>query len=140
MNEDSIVTIGSNDNCDLKLEGPTVSGLHAQARLDPGHFLWIRDENSGRGMFLKRNDNWVRARLVAACAGDLLRFGDVEVTLDQVTSLFGADSDVRLAPTPEPSLYDARTGRYTLRDRDSEPTLNTPKRNPDTGGIVDESK
>lgn len=137
MNADSVITIGSNATCDLQLDDASVSGLHAQARLDPSHFLWVRDENSARGVHLKRNDHWVRARLVAVCVGDVLRFGDVEVALDQITRLFGDNVDVRLAPLPEPSLYDSRTGRYTLRDRDSEPTLNTPKRNPATGGVED---
>jgi pSer/pThr/pTyr-binding forkhead associated (FHA) protein len=140
MNADSTVTIGKNATCDLQLDHPTVSGLHAQARLDPSRFLWVRDESSARGMFLKRHDRWVRARLVAVCAGDLLRFGDVEVTIDQITSQYDDDVDVRLAPTPAPSLFDERTGRYTLRNKDDEPTLNTPTRNPDTGGVEDKNQ
>lgn len=138
MNAETTVTIGSKRGCDLRLEDASVSGLHAQARLDTGRFLWIRDENSARGMHLKRNDGWVRARLVAVCVGDVLRFGDVEVEIDRITSLFPEDRDVRLAPTPHPSLYDARTGRYQLRNPDDEPTLSNPKRNPDTGGLEDE--
>ncbi len=50
VNADTIVTIGSNATCDLRLDDKSVSGLHAQARLDHGHFLWIRDESSARGM------------------------------------------------------------------------------------------
>jgi len=137
VNADIIVTIGSNATCDLQLDGESVSGLHAQARLDPGRFLWVRDESSAKGMHLKRHGNWVRARLVAVCAGDQLRFGDVEVSIDQITALFGAHADVRLAPTPAPSLFDARTGRYTLRNRDDEPTLSNPRRNPGTGTVED---
>jgi pSer/pThr/pTyr-binding forkhead associated (FHA) protein len=135
VNPDAILTIGSNATCDLQLDDPSVSGLHAQARLDPGRFLWVRDENSARGVHLGRNDGWVRARLVCLCVGDRLRFGEVEVELEALTSLFGPDVDVRLAPAPEGSLYDPRVGRYTLRDPDKEPTLSTPKRNPETGEL-----
>ena len=139
MTADSIVIIGKNATCDLQLDHPTVSGLHAQARLDGGRFLWVRDEVSARGLFLKRHGNWVRARLIAPCTGDMLRFGDVEVTLDQITALFPDNSGVRLAPSPKPSLYDERTGRYTLKSKDDEPTLNTPTRNPETGGVEDKN-
>lgn len=137
MNTDRIVTIGKNTTCDLCLDDASVSGLHAQARLDEGRFLWVRDEHSARGLHLKRNDNWVRVRLVSACAGDVLRFGNVEVELDRITSLFDSDDDVRLAEPPVPSLFDARTGRYTLRNPEDEPTLSSPKRNPDTGELED---
>ncbi|MEM1412330.1 MAG: FHA domain-containing protein [Pseudomonadota bacterium] len=137
MNAERTVTIGKNATCDLCLDHASVSGLHAQARLDPGHFMWIRDEHSARGLHLKRNDGWTRVRLVSACAGDRLRFGDVEVELDQITALFGADADVRLAKTPAGSLFDTRTGRYKLRNPDDEPTLNNPKRNASTGELED---
>jgi len=140
MNADSTVTIGKNATCDLQLDDPTVSGLHAQARLDSGRFLWIRDESSARGMFLKRHDRWVRARLVALCVGDTLRFGDVEITLDQITGQYDDDVDVRLAPTPRPSLFDERTGRYTLHSKDDEPTLNTPTRNTNTGKVENKAE
>lgn len=140
MNADSTVTIGKNATCDVQLDDPSVSGLHAQARLDSARFLWVRDESSARGMFLKRHDHWVRARLVALCAGDILRFGDVEVQIDQITSHYDADVDVRLAPTPAPSLFDERTGRYTLRNKDDEPTLNTITRNTDTGKLEDKNQ
>jgi predicted component of type VI protein secretion system len=139
MNVDAIITIGKNATCDVQIDHPTVSGLHAQARLDTGRFLWVRDESSARGLFLKRHDQWVRARLISLCTGDLLRIGDVELTIDQITSKYGEHVDVRLAPTPKPSLFDERTGRYTLRSKDDEPTLDTPKRNPDTGGVEDKS-
>ena len=137
MNPDAILTIGSNATCDLQLEHESVSGLHAQARLDPGRFMWVRDENSARGVHLGRNDGWVRTRLICLCVGDRLRFGEVEVELEALTSLFGPDVDVRLAPTPEGSLYDARIGRYTLRDPDKKPTLSTPRRNVETGELED---
>ncbi len=139
VSADSIITIGKNATCDLCLDDPSVSGLHAQARLDPGRFLWIRDERSARGLHLKRNDNWVRVRLIAACVGDVLRFGNVEVELDRITSLFDTEDGVRLASAPEGSLFDPRTGRYTLRNREDEPTLSNPKRNADTGDVEHDS-
>jgi pSer/pThr/pTyr-binding forkhead associated (FHA) protein len=139
VNTNTNVTIGSKPGCDLRLEDPSVSGLHAQARLDPGRYLWVRDENSARGLHLKRNGGWVRARLVAVCVGDVLRFGDVEVDVDRITSLFPEDKDVRLAPAPAPSVYDASTGRYKLSNPDDEPTLSNPKRNADTGDLEDNS-
>ena len=140
MKADSIVTIGKSATCDLRLEDASVSGLHAQARLDTRRFLWIRDEHSAKGVHLKRNGNWVRVRLVTACVGDVLRFGDVEVELERITGLFDADANVRLAKEPEGSLFDARTGRYALRDPDTEPTLSNPKRNPDTGELESEEE
>lgn len=133
MNPDAILTIGKNATCDLQLDHPSVSGLHAQARLDPGLFMWVRDENSAGGMHLYRNENWVQARLVSLCVGDRLRFGDVEIKIEQLTSLFGPEVDVRLAPAPEPSFFDSRLGRYTLRDMDQKPTLLNPRRNTETG-------
>ncbi len=139
MNADTIITIGSNATCDLRLEDDSVSGLHAQARLDHGHFLWIRDESSAKGMFLGRNDGWVQVRLVTICVGDRLRFGNVEVDIDQITSLFEDPSEIRLAPTPAASVYDAQTGRFKLRNPDDDPTYTTPKRNADTGDLEEGS-
>ncbi len=140
MNPDAILTIGKNATCDLQLDHESVAGLHAQARLDPGHFMWVRDENSARGMHLGRNDGWVRVRLICLCVGDRIRFGDVEVELDTLTSLYGSEVDVRLAPAPEGSVFDARIGRYTLRDPEKKPTLETPKRNPQTGELEESDK
>jgi pSer/pThr/pTyr-binding forkhead associated (FHA) protein len=139
VNADTIITIGSNATCDLRLDDPSVSGLHAQARIDHSRFLWVRDERSARGMFLNRNDNWIQVRLITACVGDRLRFGDVEVELEQITRLFEDPSAVRLAPTPSPSVFDSQTGRFKLRDPDDDPTFSTPKRNPDTGELEDDS-
>ena len=139
MASDSIITIGKNPTCDLTVEGNSVTGLHAQARLDGGRFLWIRDENSPGGTYLKRHEKWVRIRLIAVCAGDLLRFGHTEVTIEQITQSFGNDADVRLAPTPAVAMIDNRTGRHTLKDPDDEPTFAKPIRNSVTGDVEDKS-
>lgn len=135
MNADAIITIGRNATCDVQLDDPSVSGLHAQARLDSSGFLWVRDENSAGGMFLHRNDNWVQAQLIAVCAGDTLRFGQVEVPLDRITGAFEDEAEVRLARAPDSCLLDARTGRYTLRNQDDEPTLSNPRRDPTSGKV-----
>ena len=141
VSADAIITIGSNATCDLVLgDDPTVAGLHAQARLDTGRFLWIRDENSRHGTHLHRNDNWVQVRLVAVCEDDVLRFGNTEVSTQQLVDLFGPVADPRLAPAPRGNILDRRTGRYTLENKDDEPTLSNLKRNPGTGEIEDKSE
>lgn len=138
VSTDSIITIGSNATCDLVLSDDKVAGVHAQARLDNANFLWVRDENSIGGTYLQRNDHWVRVRLVCLCVGDKVKFANTEVDIEQITQLFGADLETRLAPTPVATVLNKRTGRYALKDPDDEPSFATPTRNPTTGNIEDE--
>ncbi len=137
MSADAIITIGSDAGCGLVIEDPSVAALHAQVRMDPQRFIWLRDENSRHGTHLYRNGNWVPIRLIAVSQGDLLRFGTTEVGCDRLLALFASDQQARLAPVPRGSVQDRRTGRYRLEDSSEVPTLAGIKRktlnDPDAG-------
>ena len=128
MSADAIISIGSDAQCGLVIEDPSVASLHAQIRMDPQRFVWLRDENSRHGTHLYRNGHWIQIRLITVSQGDLLRFGETEVSSDRLLALFGSDLRARLAPVPRGSVQDRRTGRYRLEDSSEVPTLAGVKR------------
>ena len=85
----NIKSCGRDAGCDMVVEHPTVSRLHAHIELAGDGLLSLQDAGSNNGMFLKRNDSWIRARRVTLCIGDRIRFGDIEVPLERLTAVFG---------------------------------------------------
>jgi len=89
-------TIGRETTCDLVLDHTGVSRCHARIELADDGLVSVQDADSRNGIFLSRNDSWIRARKVTLCIGDRIRFGEIEVPLDKLTAVFGNRSEVRL--------------------------------------------
>jgi len=131
-------TIGRETTCDLVLDHTGVSRCHARIELADDGLVSVQDADSRNGIFLSRNDSWIRARKVTLCIGDRIRFGEIEVPLDKLTAVFGNRSEVRL----EERRFPPRTGNKAARslaDRhDAGPLLQKPRRNPVTGKIEED--
>jgi pSer/pThr/pTyr-binding forkhead associated (FHA) protein len=130
-----VKTCGREPSCALVLDHPTISRLHAHIELASDGLVSVRDAASQNGTFLHRNDRWIRVRKSTLCIGDRIRFGDVEVSLERLTAIFGPGSDTRLeAKHFPPRQVIAAAGDYAGR-ADHGPLLTKPRRNPVTGKI-----
>ena len=121
---EDIRQVGRSGECDLALDDLSVSGIHARVKITPEGFISIRDLESGQGTHLHRNGHWVRIRKIILGAGDRIRFGTVEVSLDRLLALFGERTRVRLR---QDEL--ARSREVFAR----------PRRNPVTGKIEEQA-
>jgi len=128
-------TIGRSSECDLVLEHDSVSRLHADIEVTREGYLAVQDAHSSNGTFLHRNGRWVRARKVILGNQDRIRFGDQEVALDRLVSLFGSHSRVRLregySVRGKPLLFD----HLPMDLPKPKIVLENPRRNPLTGNI-----
>lgn len=128
-------TCGRDPGCDLVLEHPTLSRLHARLELAADGLVWVHDAGSSNGTFVNRNDAWVRIEKAVLCIGDRVRFGDVEVPLNELTAVFGGHANTRL----EAKRFRVRHAKNTVRPSadqpDRRPAVNKPRRNPLTGKI-----
>lgn len=128
-------SIGRGVECDLVLNHPSVSRLHAQIEVTDKGFLAIHDRNSSNGTYLQRNDRWIRIRKVILGTTDRIRFGDKEVPLDRLVGLFERHFQVRLregySVRGKPLLFDQLLAGLPK----PRTVLENPKRNPITGKI-----
>ena len=123
---------GRETTCDLVLDHSTVSRYHAQIELADDDRVFVCDNDSRNGTFLNRNDSWIRIKKVTLCIGDRIRFGDIEVSLKDITAVFGRHSNARL----EARHFALGTGaKAFVRQLDHGPALQKPRRNPATGKI-----
>jgi pSer/pThr/pTyr-binding forkhead associated (FHA) protein len=131
----SVKTIGRAADCDLVLEHESVSRRHAGIEVTAEGYLAVQDLHSSNGTFLHRNGRWIRSRKVILGTQDRIRFGDHEVSLDRLVSLFGAQSRVRLregySVRGKPLLFDHFPGDLPK----PKIVLENPRRNPLTGDI-----
>ena len=132
MNSPDTRTVGRAAACDLVLDDPSVSMLHARLALSGDGFLYIEDAGSRNGTFLTRNGRQVRALRTTLCAGDALQFGDLEVPAEQLTRLFREDRRLRLRQRPVFRRAPAPQTEATTPD--------APRRDPLTGALSTESK
>ena len=124
--------IGRDPACELVLDAPGISRLHATLRRDAEHHLWLEDAGSANGTHLNRNRQWLRVERATLCVGDRVRFGEVEVPLDRLAALFGGDGEVRLRPLRLPSIAQLnRVGADAIEPAEGRRLL----RNPLTGAI-----
>ena len=131
-------TIGRDSSCDLALEHSGISRLHGRVELNESGLICLQDADSSNGIFLKRNDSWIRIRKVTLCIGDRIRFGELEVPLERLTAVFGNRSNARLE-TRHFQLRNANKGTRSFADpRDAGPLLQKPRRNPVTGKIEED--
>jgi pSer/pThr/pTyr-binding forkhead associated (FHA) protein len=122
--------------CDLVLDYPTVSRVHARIGLGDEGQVSVLDNDSRNGTYLNRNENWIRVRKAILCVGDRIRFGEQEVSLDQLTAVFGNRANVRLGDRH----FQLRHGTNAVKlFADDGPIMQKPKRNPETGKIEEDS-
>jgi pSer/pThr/pTyr-binding forkhead associated (FHA) protein len=99
--------------------------------------LAVVDADSSNGTYLNRNDNWIRIKRVSLCVGDTIRFGEYEISLQQLTAAFGKQADISLGA----KHFSLRQGKKTAgAEADWQQTgaaLQKPRRNPLTGKIED---
>ena len=129
-------TIGSLEQCDLQIEGETVSDIHAQAQVNKDGFITIVDAGSDHGTFLQRNDQWIRIMKADLGTGDRIRCGKSEIELERLLKLFGERVRVQLRDGNTlrlPALLAER-----LADSEARVTLERPRRNPETGNIEED--
>lgn len=132
-----IKTCGRESNCDLVLENPTVSRVHTRILLNENGLVSLEDNGSRNGMFLNRNDTWIRVKKVTLCIGDQIRLGEIEVPLEQFTAVFGNRSNARLEARHFPLRQEANGISPFMPPPEQEPLLRKPRRNPLTGKIED---
>ncbi len=133
--EPEIKTCGRDPSCDLVLEDPALSRLHARIELADDGLVSINDAGSSNGIFLNRNDCWIHVRRVHLCIGDRIRFGDIEVPLERLTAVFGKRANIRLEARRFPIRRGKGVATPLKGQADQEAALHKPRRNPATGKI-----
>ena len=128
-------SVGSEPTCDLVLDQPAISGFHASLELQDNGLITVKDNDSENGTFLNRSDRWIRVRKITLCIADRVRFGEFEVPLQQLTAVFGQQSNARLETRHFALLDGNKPGRSFTDLPGSVVTLNKPVRNPVTGKI-----
>lgn len=131
-------TCGRETSCELVLEHPTVSRIHARIELAGDGLVLLQDADSSNGTFLNRNDTWIRVKRVTLCIGDRVRFGDCEVPLEKLTAVFGSRSTARLEARRFPLRKDFLGSGFRADMNDPGIQLQKPRRNPATGRIEEE--
>ena len=130
-----IKSCGQAVSCDLVIEHPSVSAVHARVELTDAGLVCLHDADSGTGTFLHRNESWIRIKKITLCIGDRIRLGEVELPLPQLTAVFGSAANTRLGDKP-PTLHHGVNGAKSLVGQTtSGSTLEKPRRNPATGKI-----
>jgi pSer/pThr/pTyr-binding forkhead associated (FHA) protein len=129
---------GRDPSCDLVLDDPQVSQVHANLELAENGLISVTDNDSRNGMFLNRSDNWIRVRKITLCIGDRVRLGELEIPLQRLTTVFGQDTNAKLEARHF-ALIDSNnsSGAFTNLSG-SAPVLNKPVRNPVTGKIEEQ--
>jgi len=133
-----IKTCGRETSCDLVVAHLTVSRLHARIELADDGLVCLQDTGSSNGTFLKRNDNWIRVRKVTLCIGDRIRFGEIEVSLERLTAVFGDRAKIRLEDRHFPLRHGNSGVKLFAGPSDHGPLLQKPRRNPSTGKIEED--
>ncbi len=137
-NELKSKTVGREPSCTLVVEHPSVSRLHAHIQLADDGLVFVLDVDSRNGTFLNRNDSWIRVRRVTLCVGDRIRFGEVEVTLEHLTGVFGNLANTRLEARHFPLRDSNNHAKSSAQQVGHGALLQKPKRNPATGKIEED--
>jgi len=128
-------TLGRDADCDIFLDHPSVSRIHAQIRLTDEGYLAVQDANSANGTFLNRNSQWIRVKKVVLGTEDRIRFGEEEIPLEKLVGAFGGHRRVRLregySVRGKPLVFD----QHLLDLPKPRTVLENPRRNPITGNI-----
>jgi pSer/pThr/pTyr-binding forkhead associated (FHA) protein len=128
---------GRDASNDLVLDHPAVSRVHALLTLAPDGLVWLQDQASRNGTFLRRCGTWLRVEKALLCAGDEVRFGSCEIALERLTALFGDSERMRLGARQLPLQARQIPVKSRAALHDSGERLSKPRRNPVTGKIED---
>jgi pilus assembly protein CpaF len=91
LQDNKVLQIGRNENCDIVLQGKTVSRLHARIQCEGG-FVFVEDAGSSAGT--KVNGTPIQERVLVA-AGDTATIGDFALNF--------MDVNVPVPPLPKPA-------------------------------------
>lgn len=86
-------SIGRAPSCDLVIDHPSVSDVHARLALQADGGLLLLDQGSESGLGIDRGCGWRRAVKVRLCAGDRIRIGDAEAPLARLAGLFSPGAE-----------------------------------------------
>ncbi len=131
----NIKIIGRESDCDLIIDRADVGGVQARLELCDDGRVYLLDADSGINTYLHRNEQWIRIHKIRLCIADRIRFGEYELPLSQLISVFGKRSDIRL---DDEHFYLQRHKSVSSKQRDKATAgakLQRPRRNPLTGKI-----
>lgn len=127
--------IGQDKSCDIVLDDGSVSGSHARLELADDGLISVTDNESDNGVYLNRNERWIKVKRVTLCSGDKICFGQVQVPLGQLASAFGENSNAKLEKKRVLlSRMKSAAGSFS-HHAESGTVLQKPRRNPVTGKI-----
>jgi len=129
---------GRDPSCDLVLDDPQVSQVHANLELRGNGLISVTDNDSRNGMFLHRSDSWIRVRKITLCIGDRIRLGELEIPLQRLAAVFGQNTNARLEARHFALMDGNNSARVFAHLPGSSPVLNKPVRNPVTGKIEEQ--
>ena len=132
-------SIGCDPASDLVLNDTTVSARHACLELTDNGLVLLRDTGSDNGSFLNRNERWVRIRKIRLCIGDRVRIGAVEVSLQQLMTMFADNPGARLDSQHLSPLSNRKDNKAYSLNPESPAALKKPVRNSVTGKIEERS-
>jgi pSer/pThr/pTyr-binding forkhead associated (FHA) protein len=130
--------IGRGQDCDYVLEHESASRHHAHAQVTEEGYLAVQDADSANGTFLQRHGQWIRIKKVVLGTQDRIRFGEEEVSLDELVALFTGLTRVRLregySVRGKPLVFDQLLANMPK----PKIVLENPRRNPVTGNIEED--
>lgn len=131
-------TLGQDESCDIVMDDDSVSGIHARLELADDGLISVTDAGSENGVYLHRNDHWIKVKRVTLCSGDKICFGQVQVPLGQLTSVFGENSNARLEKKHVVLGRMKSTSGSFSQHAESGGVMQKPRRNPVTGKIEED--
>lgn len=130
-----IKTIGRGSDCDLIIDRADVAAVQARLELCEDGRVYLLDAGSDIKTYLNRNQQWIRIHKVRLCIADRIRFGEYELPLAELISVFGKRSDIRLGDE-NLTLHRYKAVRAKHQDNTaSDSKLQRPTRDPLTGKI-----
>jgi len=132
------LTIGREAACDLQLEHDTVSRRHASLGLDGDGRYRLEDLGSSNGTWRRSDAGWERVGSASLDDNDVLRFGEVELTLGSLLRRIPAVLISGELPPGDRLLMVTAPENSEIRDT-GDPGLERPRRNPETGEIEESS-
>jgi len=116
------LTIGRSQECDVCYVDLSVSRLHAELSLSKNNRLYLTDCASLSGTFKYENGQWVSIRQEFVKRTDKVRFGEVELVVEELAHQFSENSITSQSAGEFGANQDARL-------------IENPKRNPFSGAV-----
>lgn len=119
-------TIGRAAQCDLVLDDPGVTDIHARLALRADGAIWLLGD-AERPCLVDRGSGWAAATRLCLCAGDRIRLAGCELSPAELCRLFGVEpeqlgagetiaSEVPGLPAPAPLLLRPEVLEKARRD------------------------